>query len=183
MTPPWWCCRWWWRSSRPMAACARSWPVRGASTWRECGRLRGRRVRHALHRDVRHASGTARAGGRTTTSRGCGVAQMLSLVVSLFCFVIAAGFLLSLVPDPPARRRRGRTRWPPLGRKRRSRAISPADASPPPRARAAADAARRHGQPTGPHPPRLPVEGADGTHFIDAAELEASAPTPTIKGP
>ena len=26
--------------------------------------------------------------------------QMLSLVVALLCFVIAAGFLLSLVPDP-----------------------------------------------------------------------------------
>ena len=26
--------------------------------------------------------------------------QVLSLVVTLFCFVIAAGFLLSLVPDP-----------------------------------------------------------------------------------
>src|SRR6202046_4824188 len=32
--------------------------------------------------------------------------QVLSLVVALFCFVIAAGFLLSLVPDP--RRRAGR---------------------------------------------------------------------------
>src|SRR6202046_3064587 len=32
--------------------------------------------------------------------------QVLSLVVALFCFVIAAGFLLSLVPDP--RRRVGR---------------------------------------------------------------------------
>ena len=45
--------------------------------------------------------------------------QVLSLVVALFCFVIAAGFLLSLVPDP--RRRIGvtcRTKPAGLSRKR-----------------------------------------------------------------
>ncbi len=84
--------------------------------------------------------------------------QVLALVVALLCFVIAAGFLLSLMPD----RRRA------------------ADAIEEPRPPAAAVARPTPlplggiGQPPRPAPAtRLPVEGADGTHFIDAAEVRS----------
>jgi NO-binding membrane sensor protein with MHYT domain len=107
--------------------------------------------------------------------------QILSLVVALLCFVIAAGFLLSLVPDP-----------------RRKIAVStgmeaevtgtvapaapvlvadipPAESSP------ATTSPRLRPTPLGGigRPPRLapaprmPVEGADGTHFIDTADIRS----------
>jgi diguanylate cyclase len=104
--------------------------------------------------------------------------QILSVVVALLCFVIAAGFLLSLVPDP----------------RRQTMAIAAvvtgplaeagvADAPPPSPdpVPAAASVARPVsaplgglGQPPRPAPaPRLPVEGANGTHFIDAADIRS----------
>jgi NO-binding membrane sensor protein with MHYT domain len=98
--------------------------------------------------------------------------QMLSLVVALLCFVIAAGFLLSLVPDP----RRQATAAPD--------AIDPAAAAAlasfaepgpvaavPPRLRSAPLGGL--GQPRAVPAPRLPVEGADGTHFIDTADVRS----------
>jgi NO-binding membrane sensor protein with MHYT domain len=98
--------------------------------------------------------------------------QMLSLVVALLCFVIAAGFLLSLVPDP-----------------RRQTAAAP-DAVDPGAAAALASFAEPGpvaamsprlrsaplgglGQPRAVPAPRLPVEGADGTHFIDTADVRS----------
>jgi hypothetical protein len=102
--------------------------------------------------------------------------QILSVIVAVLCFVIAAGFLLSLVPDP-----------------RRQAEAAPATAVDP----AAADAAATMpsaflepgavplprpvsaplgglGQPPRAKPaPRLPVEGADGTHFIDTADIRS----------
>ena len=97
--------------------------------------------------------------------------QILSIVVAVLCFVIAAGFLLSLVPDP-----------------RRQSAATPADAHALPAALPPAEAAPIAltsprlmpaplgglGQPPRAAPaPRLPVEGANGTHFIDAAEVRS----------
>jgi diguanylate cyclase len=92
--------------------------------------------------------------------------QILSIVVAVLCFVIAAGFLLSLVPD------------------RRQTAASPvADSVSPPVAPAEpvipAVALRPMGplgglgQPPRAPAPRLPVEGADGTHFIDTADVRS----------
>jgi NO-binding membrane sensor protein with MHYT domain len=96
--------------------------------------------------------------------------QILSIVVSVLCFVIAAGFLLSLVPDP------------------RRQTITPAatDDAPAPVGVAQSSpltltAPRLMpvplggiGQPPRPAPaPRLPVEGANGTHFIDAADVRS----------
>jgi NO-binding membrane sensor protein with MHYT domain len=105
--------------------------------------------------------------------------QILSVVVSVLCFVIAAGFLLSLVPDP--RRRAVRDITGPTG-------LLPAEAgaagaglfSPEPDQGAAA-AQRVISAPLGGigRPPRaapvvrLPVEGADGTHFIDTADVRS----------
>jgi diguanylate cyclase len=100
--------------------------------------------------------------------------QILSLVVALLCFVIAAGFLLSLVPDP-----------------RRKAAFVALDNTDAPtetdEAIAAGElAATANGPRLRPTPlggigqpprtapaPRLPVEGADGTHFIDTAEVRS----------
>jgi NO-binding membrane sensor protein with MHYT domain len=98
--------------------------------------------------------------------------QMLSLVVALLCFVIAAGFLLSLVPDP------------------RRQAVAAPDAVDPGAVAALASFAEPGpvaamsprlrsaplgglGQPRAVPAPRLPVEGADGTHFIDTADVRS----------
>jgi NO-binding membrane sensor protein with MHYT domain len=100
--------------------------------------------------------------------------QILALVVTLLCFVIAAGFLLSLVPD---------------SRRQSTTAVTePVDPVPvtavanlPASFREPAVASPRLmsaplgglGQPRAAPAPRLPVEGADGTHFIDAADIRS----------
>ena len=95
--------------------------------------------------------------------------QILSIIVSVLCFVIAAGFLLSLVPDP------------------RRQAMAPVAETPVTSAAAvqagpiATSAPRLMpaplgglGQPPRPAPaPKLPVEGANGTHFINAADVRS----------
>jgi diguanylate cyclase len=97
--------------------------------------------------------------------------QILSVVVAVLCFVIAAGFLLSLVPDP--RRQTAATAV--------ADPVVPAAAAVPPPEMAAALFPRLTaaplgglGQPPRSAPvPRLPVEGADGTHFIDTADIRS----------
>jgi diguanylate cyclase len=92
--------------------------------------------------------------------------QALSLVVALFCFVIAAGFLLSLVPD---------------SRKTVSLSAPEMTDAPVADAGVAPTALKLRpvplggvGQPPRAAPaPRLPVEGADGTHFIDTAQVRS----------
>jgi diguanylate cyclase len=99
--------------------------------------------------------------------------QILAIVVAVLCFVIAAGFLLSLVPDP----------------RRQPAAVAVEDAEAPAAVAAPADdgapialSAPRLmpaplgglGRPPRTAPaPRLPVEGANGTHFIDAADVRS----------
>jgi NO-binding membrane sensor protein with MHYT domain len=98
--------------------------------------------------------------------------QILSVVVAVLCFVIAAGFLLSLVPDP--RRQAAAVTVDPAG------AATLAVASPGVGTAAATFPRLTSaplgglGQPPRPAPvPRLPVEGADGTHFIDTADVRS----------
>lgn len=95
--------------------------------------------------------------------------QILSIVVSVLCFAVTAGFLLSLVPDP----RRQATAHPDI---ELSPVVAPYDspaASSPSRLMPAAPLGGL-GQPRRMDPaPRLPVEGANGTHFIDAAEVRS----------
>jgi hypothetical protein len=96
--------------------------------------------------------------------------QMLAIAVSVLCFVIAAGFLLSLVPDP---RRQSAT---PAADGPHKVALAAQQTAPialaSPRLMPAPLGGL--GQPPRPSPaPRLPVEGANGTHFIDAADVRS----------
>jgi DNA-binding LytR/AlgR family response regulator len=101
--------------------------------------------------------------------------QMLSVIVAVLCFVIAAGFLLSLVPDP-RRQTMAAAAIDPLA----EAAVAP-QASFPATSPVAASFPRLTsaplgglGQPPRAAPaPRLPVEGADGTHFIDTADVRS----------
>jgi len=105
--------------------------------------------------------------------------QLLSIIVAVLCFVIAAGFLLSLVPEP--RRQAAATPAEPavLAAVQVATAAIP---SPEPDPAPIAVASPRLmpaplgglGQPPRAAPAlRLPVEAADGTHFIDVADIRS----------
>jgi NO-binding membrane sensor protein with MHYT domain len=101
--------------------------------------------------------------------------QVLALIVALLCFVIAAGFLLSLVPESRARTA------PQPAVAAESDALPEADLAIAPQHTPMFAATPRIGSgPLGglgqPRPvpaPKLPVEGADGTHFIDASVVRS----------
>jgi hypothetical protein len=97
--------------------------------------------------------------------------QILSLVVTLVCFVIAAGFLLSLVPD----RRRNDAAPATATAPGPVAPIEVASAVESPVALQVRKAAPLGGlgQPRSPPVSRLPVEGADGTHFIDTSDVRS----------
>jgi NO-binding membrane sensor protein with MHYT domain len=124
---------------------------------------------HGMHFVPLSAASHGHGGGLAASP------QMLSVVVAVLCFVIAAGFLLSLVPDP---RRQTMAAAPatvdvvddhaaqaPL---RESRPVAA------PIARVMSAPLGGLGQPPRPAPaPRLPVEGADGIHFVDTADVRS----------
>jgi NO-binding membrane sensor protein with MHYT domain len=105
--------------------------------------------------------------------------QVLSLIVALLCFLIAAGFLLFLVPEP--RRHTVAATLGDLDRLLVREAGAPSvEPLPADSARHAAAAQRLVsaplgglGQPRAAAASRLPVERADGTHFIDAADIRS----------
>jgi diguanylate cyclase len=120
---------------------------------------------HGMHFAPLSTGAHHHLGGGLATSQ-----QILAIIVAVLCFVIAAGFLLSLVPDP-----------------RRQSAVAEALAAPATMAAEsevapiALTAPRLMpaplgglGQPPRSAPtPRLPVEGANGTHFIEAADVRS----------
>jgi diguanylate cyclase len=117
-----------------------------------------------MHFEPLAAGGHQHLGGSLAASQ-----QILSIVVAVLCFVIAAGFLLSLVPDS---RRQAQT---PAALDPVTAPIEAAAAEPP-----AAIAPRLMpgplgglGQPPRAPAPRLPIEGADGTHFIETAHVRS----------
>ena len=140
-------------------------------------RVRLRGVGHALHRHVRHAFCLTFGRGRTTMPAAWWRrSRSSSLVVALLCFVIAAGFLLSLVPDRAGRRwRHAAAAIDPVPAD--AVATAPAAlprAAPVPFPRPLSAPLGGLGQPPRAAPaPRLPVEGADGTHFIDTADIRS----------
>ncbi len=98
--------------------------------------------------------------------------QILSIVVAVLCFVIAAGFLLSLVPDP--RRQAVAVAADPIADAPLAVRSSEASAVATSFQRLTPAPLGGLGQPPRPAPvPRLPVEGADGTHFIDTADVRS----------
>jgi NO-binding membrane sensor protein with MHYT domain len=102
--------------------------------------------------------------------------QILSVAVAVLCFVIAAGFLLSLVPDP-RRQTMAAAAVGPMAEAASLATAPPVPLEPGPAAtvpRPMAAPLGGLGQPPRAAPaPRLPVEGADGTHFIDAADIRS----------
>jgi DNA-binding LytR/AlgR family response regulator len=102
--------------------------------------------------------------------------QILSVVVAVLCFVIAAGFLLSLVPDP---RRQAVAATaaaidPAAGTAAATAPAALPEPAPMPFPRPMSAPLGGLGQPPRAKPaPRLPVEGADGTHFIDTADIRS----------
>jgi NO-binding membrane sensor protein with MHYT domain len=100
--------------------------------------------------------------------------QILSVVVALLCFVIAAGFLLSLVPDPHRQAMAAATIDPVAGATAGFAQASLPEHGPAPLPRPMSAPLGGLGQPPRAAPaPRLPVEGANGTHFINSADVRS----------
>lgn len=102
--------------------------------------------------------------------------QVLALVVAFLFFIIVAGFLLFLVPEPRQRLANGETAFAPMPAVANVAAQSvPAEQEPvervPPHASAAPLAGL--GQPKRTPVSRVPVEGAEGTHFVDAGDIRS----------
>jgi NO-binding membrane sensor protein with MHYT domain len=118
-------------------------------------------------------AGHAAAGGPVVS------AHVLALIVALLCFLVVAAFLLLLVPEP-RRRAAQATAGDIDGRPVPEIDAAIGDISPPDSNRTATTGQRLMsaplgglGQPRAARVSRLPVEGADGTHFIDVADIRS----------
>lgn len=127
---------------------------------------------HGMHFVPRSGAGHQHLAGGLVASP-----QILSVVVAVLCFVIAAGFLLSLVPDP----RRQAVTAAAVALDPVEAAVVTAPASFPDPGPLATPLPRLMSAPLGGlgQPPRaapaarLPIEGADGTHFIATADVRS----------
>src|SRR5260370_26022759 len=88
----------------------------------------------------------------------------LALIVAILCFLVAAAFLLFLVPEPRRRAADGAT--VDVSSPGPERSVGPGR-------RLMAAPLGGLGQPPPAHASRLPVEGADGTHFIDVGDIRS----------
>ena len=125
---------------------------------------------HGMHFVPLSAESHQHAGGLAASQ------QILSVVVAVLCFVIAAGFLLSLVPDP--RRQTIAAAAAAVDAVAEAAAAQASLSEPGPVAapiqRIMSAPLGGLGQPPRAAPaPRLPVEGADGIHFIDTADVRS----------
>jgi NO-binding membrane sensor protein with MHYT domain len=124
---------------------------------------------YGMHFQPGHAGAHAMGGPAVSP-------HVLSLIVALLCFAVIAAFLLFLVPEP---RLRTVDAAPPPPDPDTTLPDTTLIESPAP-ARMAVASQRLMAAPLGGlgQPPptpasRLPVEGADGTHFIDATEVRS----------
>ena len=118
-----------------------------------------------MHFESMTGEGHYHLGGTLAASQ-----QILSIVVAVLCFVIAAGFLLSLVPDPRRQAPQASASAEPVAPPVALVVVEPAVAATSPRPIAPLGGL---GQPPRAPVPRLPVESADGTHFIDTANVRS----------
>lgn len=111
---------------------------------------------------------TAAPATATEVTGAVASAEALAMIVALLCFVLAAGFLLFLVPEPRRHQVAAATadHWPDAA----IDAPPPAQRAPP---RAASGPLGGIGMPSPPLAPRLPVEAADGTLFIDVEDVRS----------
>lgn len=96
---------------------------------------------------------------------------VLSPILALLCFFIAAGFLLFLIPDP-------RPRAAPLAAGGPSGLDVATDFGPgasgsPESPPSGPPPALSEAPPLAPHAVRLPVEGSNGTYFVEASEIRS----------
>lgn len=109
--------------------------------------------------------------------------QVLAIVVAVLCFVVAAGFLLSLVPEPQRPSKpvtvlaetapdlAPEPIVPPVAQPVAAATPEPVETIAPSRITAAPLGGI--GQPPRIAAARLPLEGANGTHFIDAGDVRS----------
>lgn len=102
--------------------------------------------------------------------------HVLSLIVAILCFLIAGAFLLFLVPDPGGRPAEPEAVPAPVAPATEVQAAALPESIPdaPAAVRLKSAPLGGVGQPPAVRPvSRLPVEGADGTHFIDVGEIRS----------
>lgn len=129
---------------------------------------------YGMHFRLQHDSPPMTAGMAVSS-------HVLTLVVAVLCFVIAAAFLLFLVPEPLRRTAEagvGPSAAGAAGPEEPYAVLVEPLPHPLPAAAAASQRLRPAplgglGQPTTAPVSRLPVEGVDGTHFVDVADIRS----------